>query len=283
MDTSRLTGTLGSNITRRAYIIAGCGGIGSWVAYLLGLSGARALFLYDSDVVSPSNRTRSPFRECDDGRPKVEALREIITSNRAGVTVVPFQIQVSSETLFPITSIAAVFNCVDSLASERGVWAAVESAGLTKKYFRLAYDHEQSLVTGQGPDGVFDLATEETGYEVESAWAGPAITSAVMGILSHLGAFPCPRLPEQEMVIFDPGKLHDLYGGKQVVFLPDRARAYYKAASHRVYLDSIAQAMKVHSGTAKYWLDKLVKHKLLRLVGVDEYRRTRRVIERIQF
>ncbi len=54
--------------------IAGAGGLGSNVAFMLARSGVRRLTLVDQDVVDASNLNRQAFFPEDVGQPKVEAL-----------------------------------------------------------------------------------------------------------------------------------------------------------------------------------------------------------------
>ena len=78
-------------LTYRRVAVVGVGGVGSWVAYLLGLSKhVQILYLIDPDTVEISNLNRTPYRESDIGKPKVVALTEIIKQAR-DITVVPIQ------------------------------------------------------------------------------------------------------------------------------------------------------------------------------------------------
>jgi molybdopterin/thiamine biosynthesis adenylyltransferase len=58
--------------------LIGCGGIGSVVALALGKLGCSHLTLYDDDRVEEHNVPNQLFRTADVGRPKVEALAEIL-------------------------------------------------------------------------------------------------------------------------------------------------------------------------------------------------------------
>ena len=58
--------------------IIGCGSVGSWTALTLAKIGATQLTLWDFDVVEEHNIPNQAFRPADIGRPKVEALGEII-------------------------------------------------------------------------------------------------------------------------------------------------------------------------------------------------------------
>ena len=58
--------------------VIGCGSVGSWTALTLAKMGATQLTLWDFDVVEEHNIPNQVYRPADVGRPKVEALAEII-------------------------------------------------------------------------------------------------------------------------------------------------------------------------------------------------------------
>ena len=58
--------------------IAGVGGLGSNVAFMLARSGVRRFTLVDFDLIEPSNLNRQFFFPDQIGRPKVEALAELL-------------------------------------------------------------------------------------------------------------------------------------------------------------------------------------------------------------
>ena len=60
-------------------LVLGVGGLGSWASYALACCGVGELALLDGDVVEESNFNRQIlYRECDIGRPKVEAAAEAL-------------------------------------------------------------------------------------------------------------------------------------------------------------------------------------------------------------
>ena len=58
--------------------IIGCGSVGATLAENLVRMGITKITLYDFDTVSPHNLANQIFREKDIGRPKVEALKDIL-------------------------------------------------------------------------------------------------------------------------------------------------------------------------------------------------------------
>lgn len=81
-------------------LVLGCGGLGSWVATGLALTGVGQLTLVDDDTVELSNLNRQMlFRTADIGRPKVQAARETLTAIAPdlGVTAIERRLETSGE------------------------------------------------------------------------------------------------------------------------------------------------------------------------------------------
>lgn len=65
-------------LERKRVTLIGAGSVGSIIAWLLIRSGVRHLLVVDKDTVSAANICRTIYRQKDIGRPKVEALKEIL-------------------------------------------------------------------------------------------------------------------------------------------------------------------------------------------------------------
>lgn len=61
--------------------IVGCGGIGSWSAFIIAKLGVRSIVLYDFDKVEEHNLPSQFFTRKDIGRNKAEALQKNINEN----------------------------------------------------------------------------------------------------------------------------------------------------------------------------------------------------------
>ena len=71
------------NIQKKTVILAGVGGIGSYVGFLLARMKPAAMFIYDDDIVEAVNMSGQLYGQSDLGRAKVSALAEMIR-NYAG-------------------------------------------------------------------------------------------------------------------------------------------------------------------------------------------------------
>ena len=76
--------------------VIGCGSVGSWLAYLAVKAGVKEIFLYDDDIVEEKNLIRSSYTKHSVGKPKVEALAEILRALSEKVKIFPFKERVSN-------------------------------------------------------------------------------------------------------------------------------------------------------------------------------------------
>lgn len=66
------------NIQKKTVILAGVGGIGSYVGFLLARMKPASMFIYDDDIVEAVNMSGQLYGQSDLGRSKVSALAEMI-------------------------------------------------------------------------------------------------------------------------------------------------------------------------------------------------------------
>ena len=96
--------------------VVGCGGIGSFAALALAKMGCQRLTLYDDDRVESHNVPNQLYRPADVGRPKAEALAEIVRAF-AGVTPRAVVERVDGQRLEGL-----VVAGVDSMRARRSIW-----------------------------------------------------------------------------------------------------------------------------------------------------------------
>lgn len=77
--TSRFSGAIWyKNIQNKTIILAGVGGIGSYVAFLLGRIKPLNIVLYDPDIVEPANMSGQLYSKDDVGSKKVDSISNMI-------------------------------------------------------------------------------------------------------------------------------------------------------------------------------------------------------------
>lgn len=78
-------------IQEKTIVLAGCGGIGSFVGFLLARMKPASMFLYDNDTVEAVNMSGQLYGQSDLGKYKVDALVEIIRNfaNYGSIFAIP--------------------------------------------------------------------------------------------------------------------------------------------------------------------------------------------------
>ncbi len=98
--------------------IGGSGGLGSNCAFNLARVGFRNFYIYDFDIIEPSNLNRQFFFEDQIDLPKVEAVRENLQRINPNITVTGKQVAVTSanikELFAPCDVVVEAFDNVES-------------------------------------------------------------------------------------------------------------------------------------------------------------------------
>lgn len=89
--------------------LAGCGGLGSNVAFLLARSGLQNFLLIDDDVVEPSNLNRQHYFPPHVGLPKVEALAEQLRALNPAIHAECRHMRLNADNLAPLLPQANVW------------------------------------------------------------------------------------------------------------------------------------------------------------------------------
>lgn len=160
--------------------IAGCGGIGSWVAILSAMSGVQNLYLFDNDIMEEHNRNRLPFCRGGLNRPKVEVVREFILSIRPEAVVVAIPEKLEGIFLSIQLSVSrSIIDCTDSPRAQFNIYNACKAAGVN--YIRAGYDGTRITVTSNVSGWIRTDSEEET-YAVNPSWVVPAVTVAALAV-----------------------------------------------------------------------------------------------------
>lgn len=107
---------------RRPVTLIGAGSVGSFAALALAKMGVDDITVYDADVVASHNAPMSLYRQHDLGRPKVDALAELIR-DLTGVVLRTKPAMYAGERL-PSCSVVA---CVDTMKARSLIWKQVKA------------------------------------------------------------------------------------------------------------------------------------------------------------
>jgi len=170
-----------------AITVVGVGGIGSWVAIDLAMSGIENLYLFDPDVMEESNRNRLPFCQSSINRPKVEVVAEYIKAIRPECIVVAVQEKLEGILLQIQLSVSnIIMECTDSPKSQFTVYKACQAA--RKEFIRAGYDGTHGTVSGS-VSGWIKTDSEEEHYAVNPSWVVPSQIFAALAVAKAMKYF----------------------------------------------------------------------------------------------
>lgn len=171
--------------------IIGVGATGSWVAFLLAKMGVRNLHLWDFDKVETHNLPNQIFRLKDVGRPKVDALQEIIMDS-CGINVTTHNEVVTGETKLK----GIVFLLVDSMAVRKDIWQGALKFKLPVEFMietRMAIDNGR--VYAIHPSRPRDINFwEGTLYSDEEAEDSPCTNRAISPTVAYIASLAVWKL-----------------------------------------------------------------------------------------
>lgn len=110
-------------------ILAGCGGVGSWVAIFLALAGIQDLTLFDPDILEPHNLNRLPYTPDRCGEKKVDVLSGYLSGIRADLFVTRVDEPLTPTILDILWDQHVVVDCTDVLQTQKDLYAWSEKRG----------------------------------------------------------------------------------------------------------------------------------------------------------
>ena len=99
--------------------VVGCGSVGSWTALTMAKVGATQLTVWDFDVVEEHNIPNQVYRPSDVGRPKVEALAEIVEAMSGN------PVRIRNRRFDGLVDSGIVILAVDSMDARIDLWRAL--------------------------------------------------------------------------------------------------------------------------------------------------------------
>lgn len=176
---NRQKGLIG-DFSEHSVIIVGLGGIGNWVALDLALLGMGTLILYDDDKIEASNLNRTLFKLSHINKPKVSAVKELISERRKDTIVITNQELFTVEHLKKLEGIDFIFDCSDTTRLKD----SIAQLKVKPQYIKLGYDgFEGTICVNDFTSGQWG---SDSSYQITpSLFATPQILSA-LGIIELL-------------------------------------------------------------------------------------------------
>lgn len=176
---NRQKGLIG-DFSEHSAVVIGLGGIGSWVALNLAMTGLGTLILYDNDKVEPSNLNRTLFKLSHINKPKVIAVKELISERRKDTIVITNQELFTVEHLKKLEGIDYIFDCSDTTRLKDSI------AQLKQKprYLKLGYDgFECTLCIDDFTSGQWG---SDSSYQITPSFFAPPQILSALGIIELL-------------------------------------------------------------------------------------------------
>lgn len=161
-------------------MVMGLGGIGSWMALSLALYGTKELYLIDHDIVEESNLNRTPYRVRDIGRPKVEAMSELIYERRHSIYIYPYKEKIENIIdYFKSIRFDYIIDCRDNLRDSN----ILRKIG---NYIKLGYDGIKYTIDTCKENKVFWDSEEAVRYQTVPSFIGTPlfVTAYIINVLA---------------------------------------------------------------------------------------------------
>jgi hypothetical protein len=197
-------------------IVIGIGGIGSWVAFNMALTGkVNTMILIDGDIVEETNLNRTPYRVADIGCRKVDAMKFLILERRA-INVITYDEKTSSymkeviqeqcmtsfryKNKYEMQESAVIVDCRDDAISDFYDFPA--------KYYKLGYDGLEITLDGNPKDT--PIWGRANGYRVTPSFICPSQLAANL-IVTDILINQEKNLEVEKYKCDEMGKLNDSF------------------------------------------------------------------------
>ncbi len=159
--------------TDQSLTIAGCGGIGYWVAKFAAMSGMENIILFDPDVWEEHNRNRVDIPDQYLGKNKAEVTKlaiEVIRPN-CFVKSFPFPLQE-----FSFTETDWLVDCTDVYKTQKFLQKL--TSNFKTRYMKVGYDGLHISIH----DRVAEWGEETEGYTIIPSWVGSPVVIAALAV-----------------------------------------------------------------------------------------------------
>ena len=165
---------LGLNVPDSVTVV-GCGGVGSWVATMLAMSGVPKLYLFDPDALEPTNFNRLPLPPVKSGTNKARALREWLITLRPGAMIAANGSRADGVVM---AKTEALFDCTDDFTVREPLYVWCQENRV--RYIRAGYDGGNHVTVAHSLP--WQAGTPLARYDVVPSWVVPAIMVAALAV-----------------------------------------------------------------------------------------------------
>ena len=170
--------------TNQSITIAGCGGVGAWVAIYAAMSGIEDIYLFDNDVWEVHNLNRVPFPAKYLGKNKAVSTKAYIDILRPDANVKAFHFILQE---FALTKTDWLIDCTDDFKVQKKHQQIANSRGM--RFMKVGYDGLHISIHNR----VAEWGKETEGYTIVPSWVVPAATIAALAVAKII------KFPSQEI------------------------------------------------------------------------------------
>lgn len=201
----RQSGFLSTDKLNTKLNIIGAGAIGSFTALTLAKMGFNDISVWDADTVESHNLPNQFYRECDIGKPKVLALKEIIQAF-TGTEIKTYQEIFKERNISGIT-----ISGVDSMDVRMEIWRKIKFNMHVPLYIDARMGGEVMSVIAVNPMNILDIKRYEVSlYPSKEALKLRCSQQAIIYTLLHVAGYVANTVKRYvmdegypEQVIFD--------------------------------------------------------------------------------
>jgi len=176
---NRQKGLVG-DFSEHSAVVVGLGGIGNWIALDLALIGVGTLILFDNDIVEASNLNRTLFKLSHIGKPKVQAVKELISERRKDTIVIIHEELFTAEHLQRLEGIDWIFDCSDTTRLKD----YIAQLKTRPRYIKLGYDgFEGTICIDDFESGKWG---SDSSYTITPSFFAPPQILSALGITEML-------------------------------------------------------------------------------------------------
>ncbi len=153
--------------------IAGCGGVGAWVAIYAAMSGIENIIIFDNDVWAVHNLNRVPFPEKYLGRNKAMSTQRYVQTLRPDASIKAFHFVLQE---FAFTKTDWLIDCTDDYKAQKFHQNLAKKHNV--RYMKVGYDGLHISIHNK----VAEWGEETDGYTIVPSWVVPAATVASLAV-----------------------------------------------------------------------------------------------------
>lgn len=157
--------------------IVGCGGTGTWSAFLCAMVGVKRIHLFDDDILENHNRSRLPYPQEWIGERKTETLKKFIQSVRPEAMVMTYG-GIYNDTHLPLLT-GTVFDCNDDITIQKKIQKYCKDNKI--RYIGVGCNADHVSVT-ENIEKIWSIGDGQDRYQITPMFIVPPMIASLCAI-----------------------------------------------------------------------------------------------------